>query len=253
MASDHCPIVIKMDDGIRLKLRTIKFEDTWRSYPAAKSIVYHSLKKHDDCNEYEVLQKKLNRTLKSLFFRRRNKCKDLNALKDKLKKEILDLQNKEALSSNWSVDDLFELRNKVNQLNITMRRLSTWWNQRAKARWHEEGNTNSKLFHNIATARRNGNHIFQVKDEANKLQVEEDQIEKVFTKFFEKKWEYRECEVTGWPSIMENQKLNAEDMELLNAEFTENELQIVVKETINLLCEPKVGVSSEQHFVAGDL
>ncbi|KAI0511099.1 hypothetical protein KFK09_011721 [Dendrobium nobile] len=196
MASDHCLVVIKMDDRIRLKTKTIKFEDTWRSYPAAKSIV--------------------------------NKCKDLNALKDKLKKEILDLQNKEALSSNWSANDLFELRNKVNQLNITMRRLSTWWNQRAKARWHEEGNTNSKLFHNFATARRNGNRIFQVKDEANKLQVEEDQIEKVFTKFFEKKWEYRECEVTGWPSIMENQKLNAEDMELLNAEFTKNELQIAM-------------------------
>ncbi|XP_020680995.2 uncharacterized protein LOC110098486 [Dendrobium catenatum] len=206
MACDHCPIVIKMDDRIRLKPRTIKFEDTWRSYQEAKSIVYHSWKKHDDGNEYEVLQKKLNRTLKSLFFWSRNKCKDLNALKDKLKKEILDLQNKEALSSKWSADDLFKLRNKVNQLNITMRRLSTWWNQRAKARWHEEGNTNSKFFHNFATARRNGNRIFQVKDEANKLQVEEDQIEKVFTKFFEKKWEYSECEVTGWPSIMENQK-----------------------------------------------
>ncbi|XP_020682349.1 uncharacterized protein LOC110099507 [Dendrobium catenatum] len=197
MASDHCPIVLKMDDRIRFKPRTIKFEDTWRSYPAAKSIVYHSWKKQDEGNEYEVLRRKLNRTLKSLFFWSRNKCKDLNALKDNLKKEILELQNKEALNNNWSAEDLFLLRNKVHQLNITMKRLSTWWNQRAKARWHEEGNTNSKLFHNFATARRNGNRIFQVKDEANKVHMDEDQIEKVFTKFFEKKWEYRECEVTG--------------------------------------------------------
>ncbi|KAI0530950.1 hypothetical protein KFK09_000499 [Dendrobium nobile] len=102
MASNHCPIVIKMEERVQLKSKTIKFEDTWRSYPAAKSIVYHSWKKNDVGNEYIILQKKLNRTLKSLFFWSRNKCKDLNALNEKLKKEILDLQNKEALNNNWS-------------------------------------------------------------------------------------------------------------------------------------------------------
>ncbi|KAI0497271.1 hypothetical protein KFK09_020494 [Dendrobium nobile] len=197
MASDHCPIVLKMDDRIRFKPRIIK-----------------------------------------------NKCKDLYALKDSLKKEILELQNKEAFSNNWSAEDLFVLRNKVHQLNITLRRLSTWWNQRAKARWHEEGNTNSKLFQNFMTARRNGNRIFQVKDEANKVHMDEDQFEKVFTKFFEKKWEYRECEVTGWPNIMENQKLNAEDMELLNAEFTETELQTAVFQQGNNKSPSADGVTS---------
>ncbi|KAI0492194.1 hypothetical protein KFK09_026461 [Dendrobium nobile] len=201
MASDHYPIVIKMDERMRPKVKTIKFEDTWWSYPAAKSIVYHSWKKNDVGDEYTILKKKLNRTLKSLFFWNKNKCKDLNVLKERLKKKILDLQNKEALNSNWSVDDVFELRNKVHELNITVRRLSTWWNQRAKARWHEEGDANSKLFHNFATARRNGNRIFQVKDEANKLQEEEDQIEKKLTDAY---------------------------MELLNAEFTEKEMQILM-------------------------
>ncbi|XP_020704677.1 uncharacterized protein LOC110115703 [Dendrobium catenatum] len=176
MASDHCPIVIKMDEMVRLKSRTIRFEDTWRSYLAAKSIVYHSWKKNDVGDEYTILQKKLNQ---------------------KLKKEILDLHNKEALNCNWSADDIFELRSKIHELNVTLRRLSTWWNQRAKARWHEEGDANSKLFHSFATARRNGNRIFQIKDEANKLQEEQDQIENVFINFFEKKWKYRECELTG--------------------------------------------------------
>ncbi|XP_020705074.1 uncharacterized protein LOC110115991 [Dendrobium catenatum] len=180
---------------MRFKSKTIKFEDTWRSYPVAKSIVYHSWKKNDVGDEYTILQRKLNRTLKALFFWSKNKCKDLNVLKEKLKKEILDLQNKEALNINWSVEDLFELRNKVHELNVTLRRLSTWWNQRANARWHEEGDANSKLFHSFATARKNGNRIFQIKDEANKLHEEEDQIEKVFTSFFEKKWKHRECEI----------------------------------------------------------
>ncbi|KAI0485910.1 hypothetical protein KFK09_029434 [Dendrobium nobile] len=138
MASDHYPIVIKMDERLRFKSKAIKFEDTWRSYPTTKSI------------------------------------------------------NKEDLGVNWSVEDLFVLRNKVHDLKVTLKRLSTWWNQRAKARWHEEGDTNSKLFHNFATARRNGNRIFQIKDEFNNLHDEDDQIEKIFIKFFEKKWKHRE-------------------------------------------------------------
>ncbi|XP_028555488.1 uncharacterized protein LOC114580865 [Dendrobium catenatum] len=197
MASDHYPIVVKMDEEVRFKSKAIRFEDTWSSYPTAKSIVYHSWKKNDFGDEYMILQRKLSRTLKSLFFWNKNKCKDLNVLKEKLKKEILKLQNKEALGVNWSVDDLFVLRNKVHELNVTLKRLSTWWNQRAKARWHEEGNTNSKLFHNYASARRNGNRIIQIKDELNNLYDKDEQIEK---------------------------KIAANDMDVLNAEFSVNEL-----------------------------
>ncbi|KAI0516070.1 hypothetical protein KFK09_008742 [Dendrobium nobile] len=54
VASDHSPIVFKLDERVRLKLKTIKFEDTWRSYPASKSIVYHSWKKNDFGDEEEV-------------------------------------------------------------------------------------------------------------------------------------------------------------------------------------------------------
>ncbi|XP_020691611.1 uncharacterized protein LOC110106176 [Dendrobium catenatum] len=155
--SDHSPIAFKIDEKVCIKSKTIKFEDTWRSYPVAKSIVYHSWKKKDFGDEGMILLRKISRTLKELFFWSKNKCKDLNKLKEELKKEILDLQNKEAVGIDVSVDDLLLLRSKIHELNVTLRRLSTWWNQRAKARWHEEGDVNSKLFHNFAMARRNGN------------------------------------------------------------------------------------------------
>ncbi|XP_020702374.1 uncharacterized protein LOC110113978 [Dendrobium catenatum] len=117
------------------------------------------------------------------------------------------------------------LRNKVHDLNVTLRRLSTWWNQRAKARWHVEGDTNSRLFHNFASERRNGNQINQIKYEFNKLHDEDDQIEKLFTQFFEKKWKYKQCEPTGWLLVSENQKTTDEEMALLNEDFSVNELQ----------------------------
>ncbi|KAI0493904.1 hypothetical protein KFK09_024031 [Dendrobium nobile] len=42
VASDHSPIAIKLDEKIQVKRTSIKFEDTWRSYLAARSIMYHS-------------------------------------------------------------------------------------------------------------------------------------------------------------------------------------------------------------------
>ncbi|KAI0492143.1 hypothetical protein KFK09_026409 [Dendrobium nobile] len=101
MASDHCPIVLKMDEKVQFNSKNIRFEDTWRSYPASKSIVFHSWNKKDSGDEAVILQRKLNRTLKALFFWNKNKCRDLNALKEKLKQEIMELQNKEALGVNW--------------------------------------------------------------------------------------------------------------------------------------------------------
>ncbi|KAI0530898.1 hypothetical protein KFK09_000446 [Dendrobium nobile] len=128
VSSDHSPIAFKLDDKVRIKSRTIRFKDTWRSYPAAKSIVFHSWNKNDFGDEDVVLQRKINRTLKALFFWSKNKCKDLNEVKERLKKEILELQHKEAVGVDWSAHDLLLLRSKIHDLNVTLNRLSTWWN-----------------------------------------------------------------------------------------------------------------------------
>ncbi|XP_020702062.1 uncharacterized protein LOC110113728 [Dendrobium catenatum] len=150
VASDHSPIAIKLDEKIQVKRNSIKFEDTWRSYPAARSIVYHSWKKNDFGDHSEILQRKNCRTMKALFFWSKNKCKNLKTLKEDLKKDIIELQNKEADGVGWTNEDLILLRSKVHELNVTLNRLATWWNQRAKARWHEEGDNNSKMFHKFA-------------------------------------------------------------------------------------------------------
>ncbi|KAI0488487.1 hypothetical protein KFK09_028320 [Dendrobium nobile] len=178
VASDHSQIAFKLDEKIQFKRMNIKFEDTWRSYPAARSIVYHSWKKNDFGDHSEILQRKTSRTMKALFFWSKSKCKNLKTLKEELKKDIIELQNKEAVGIDWTNEDLLLLRSKVHELNVTLNRLATWWNQRAKARWHEEGDNNSKMFHNFASARRNGNRVVQIRDVNNISQVEDDEIEK---------------------------------------------------------------------------
>ncbi|KAI0515959.1 hypothetical protein KFK09_008630 [Dendrobium nobile] len=91
------------------------------------------------------------------------KVKEFSVKKEKLKEEIFNLQEEEANVGWLSEDKLWELRSKVKELNLTIGCLNTWWKQRAKVRWYEEGDANTKFFHSFANARRSENWISQVK------------------------------------------------------------------------------------------
>ncbi|KAI0524473.1 hypothetical protein KFK09_003843 [Dendrobium nobile] len=195
VASDLSPIAFKLDERECSKMKNIKFEDTWRSYPAARSIVYHSWKKNDFGEE--------------------------------LKKDILELQNKEVVGIDWTNEDLLFLRSKVHELNVTLNRLATWWNQRAKERWHEEGDINSKVFHNFATD---------------------------FIHFLEAKWQSRTCELTGWPMVSENQKLSQRDAADLCSDslWMNYRFRYFNRETIDLQkCISKLITEEQMAFMSG--
>ncbi|KAI0529146.1 hypothetical protein KFK09_001693 [Dendrobium nobile] len=84
MASDHCPIVYRMEAWHSTKEKHFRFEVTWRSYPAARGIGRKSWLKKDFGDE----------------------------LRDELKKDILDLQTKEMSDVNFLIDDMCLLRQK---------------------------------------------------------------------------------------------------------------------------------------------
>ncbi|KAI0519569.1 hypothetical protein KFK09_007020 [Dendrobium nobile] len=89
VALDHAPISLNMVEPQNLKSKFLRFEDTWKSYPATWNIVLKAWKKTDFGSDAEILQRKLRRTLKSLYFWNKNKCKELNSLKAELKRKYL--------------------------------------------------------------------------------------------------------------------------------------------------------------------
>ncbi|KAL0916227.1 hypothetical protein M5K25_013720 [Dendrobium thyrsiflorum] len=138
------------------------------------------------------------RALKAIFFWSKSKHENLNILKDRLKKEILELQEEEA-DRGLSDVKIYLLKSKVLELNSTLGRLNTWWRQRAKVKWIEEGDTNSKFFHAFASARRNSNQINQIKDNKGNLVEDQSLIKDVFYELFIDKWKERRCVLRGWP------------------------------------------------------
>ncbi|XP_020675408.1 uncharacterized protein LOC110094499 [Dendrobium catenatum] len=96
LASDHCPILCSTAEQQRgVPSYWIKFEEAWIGFPKAWQLVADKWKVQDTGSEACKLQRKCNRSLKSLYFWSKNKLKMLNQLKDELDKEIKDLQELE--------------------------------------------------------------------------------------------------------------------------------------------------------------
>ncbi|KAI0529244.1 hypothetical protein KFK09_001791 [Dendrobium nobile] len=117
VSSDHSPIVLNLVEKQNQKSKFIIFKDSWKSFPAAWHIAIKAWRKSDYGSSAEILQRKLKRTLKALYFSNKNKCKDLNLLKEKLKEDIQKLQlEEEVCSENFPADRLNLLRSKISHL-----------------------------------------------------------------------------------------------------------------------------------------
>ncbi|KAI0492234.1 hypothetical protein KFK09_026503 [Dendrobium nobile] len=223
IASDHCPIAIKILESKITKSKKFVFEDIWLSYKASYSIVSAAWNKKSNGSASSILNSKFNRALRSLFFWNKEKHKNLFELKQKLKMEIIELQSAEISLGGLSDIKLRILRTKIAEFNNTLGRLSMWWRQRAKIHWMNEGDINSKFFHAYASSRRNSNKINGIKNEEGIFCEDKHIIEDIFLKYFNNKWKFRHCSLNGWPAPA--YQLNIEERNVLSKEFTFNELE----------------------------
>ncbi|KAI0497299.1 hypothetical protein KFK09_020522 [Dendrobium nobile] len=112
VASDHCPIVLKMFEMSCKGRSGIKFEDTWLSFKTAEYIVSSRWKRPFLGDDMEVLNKKCKKTLKDLFYWSKARLKNFSLEKDKLKAEILVLQDEESKLGWLEEDKLWLLKAK---------------------------------------------------------------------------------------------------------------------------------------------
>ncbi|XP_020689786.1 uncharacterized protein LOC110104856 [Dendrobium catenatum] len=225
IALDHCPIVLEVFKSVESHYKSFDFEDVWATCHGAFAIVENTWKKGRGNDPAISLNLKFKRTLQVLFYWSNVKFKSLNVLRDSLKKEIYDLQLEEA-EEMLNEAKLLLLKKMVNELNCTLARLNIWWRQRAKARWLEEGDSNSAFFHSFVNARRSSNWINHVKNEDGVLTDQLNEIESIFSNFFKAKWRHITCMVEGWPKPFA--VLDREDQLKLDADFSKEELQVMV-------------------------
>ncbi|XP_020677236.1 uncharacterized protein LOC110095870 [Dendrobium catenatum] len=226
IASDHCPILLDIYKPVENGSKDIRYEETWASYHGAVSLVKRIWLKNCLGDLPSALNLKIKRSLKGLFYWSKAKFMNLNLLRDKLKNEILEIQLEE--DEGWiSFDRLQLFRFKINELNVTLARLNTWWRQRAKARWMDEGDCNSSFFHTFANARRSNNWISLIKTKDDEWTI---------------------------PSAV----ISNVDQIMLDVEFTREELQEVLENSVRSISPGLDGVTFSffkdfQDVVKGDV
>ncbi|KAI0492159.1 hypothetical protein KFK09_026425 [Dendrobium nobile] len=151
------------------------------------------------------------------------RLKNFTLEKERLKGEILSLQDEESRDGWLDEENLWLLKAKVKELNGVLNNLNTWWKQRAKANWIKDGDANTKFFHSFASSRRNAKRISQVKDYNGMLTEDPTEIEEVFKRFLQGKWKYRNCSFSGWPEPWV--LLEDSDKDLMNTELDEAEIK----------------------------
>ncbi|XP_020680822.1 uncharacterized protein LOC110098346 [Dendrobium catenatum] len=202
IASNHCPLLLNMSPiSPRPRSKWIRFEDICMTYPATWRLVWKNWKKEDYGQPNEVLNHKCQRTLGNYFFWSRNRLKELGELKDSLECHIQELQMLESSNMGLSEAQDLELRKLVVDLNSSLARMATWWRQRVKTKWMEEGDAKSHFFHSFAMARRQGNRIVEVQNSSGKRITEQNLIIEKFLEFLRLKWKERQILMDNWPSF----------------------------------------------------
>ncbi|KAI0524489.1 hypothetical protein KFK09_003860 [Dendrobium nobile] len=169
IASDHCPLILKIYHDKVQHNGYLKFEDVWTSFPTSKAIVLKVWNKQVPGNAFEVIKVKCKKTLRALHYWSINKLKNFQQLKDVLKREIEDLKIEESERNGLSQEKLLLLRSKIHEYNVNLACLSTGWRQRSKIEWIKDNDMNTEFFQTFANSRRIGNSIFQLKNEEGVL------------------------------------------------------------------------------------
>ncbi|XP_028552979.1 uncharacterized protein LOC114580244 [Dendrobium catenatum] len=231
LASDHCPILLNLFECKADFKKLIRFEDIWISNPASSALVKKVWMKHTAGDYSQILNLKLRKTLKALFYwNKENNISLLNS-KEIILGDILKLQDRECKDGLLSDEDSWLLKSKVSEYNYVLAKINTWWRQRAKIKWATQGDSNTKFFHTFASARKIANFINYIINNNGQLVEDQHQIEDSIVSFFENKWRDRTCNFDGWPNPIS--QLNEEEAFSLNTEFSLMELETIFMQAGN--------------------
>ncbi|PKU84578.1 integrator complex subunit 11 [Dendrobium catenatum] len=189
--------------------------------------------KKDYGSANEVIQRKIRRSLKNLFYWSKNKLKELNDRNQLLKMEISMLQNKEAKEGGLNHGDLLLLRSMVTEFKTNLARIATWWKQRSKCQWMEEGEKNTSYYNTYASAKKKSNRILQIAKEDGSLVSNQEEIHGIMESFFKQKWKKRQCDLNNWPIFKYSECIQDNMKKILEADFTLDELKFTLNKMGN--------------------
>ncbi|XP_012853795.1 PREDICTED: uncharacterized protein LOC105973319 [Erythranthe guttata] len=183
--SDHIPLLLQLAgyprDFMNMKTKPFRFETMWTSHEECTKIIEEMWAAGTTLDPIEMWREKTNACRVGLT--RWNK----NVLGNP-KKRIMNIQQRlkvlqAGVMSARSNEEKSRLHNELEHLYGD---LDTYWKQRSRIQWVQEGDRNTSFFHAKASTRKRANHIGGIEDNFGEWKTKPSDIEKVITEYFGK-------------------------------------------------------------------
>ncbi len=116
-----------------------------------------------------------------------------------LEEVISSLQSQEVQSGGLSEGELGELRSHLALHDSLLRQQEIFWRQKSRVQWIQEGDRNTRFFHQSTVIRRHQNRIRAIRGEDGQLTEDPDTIQRILECFFRARW----TEQTGDGSLVD--------------------------------------------------
>jgi exonuclease III len=179
--SDHRPFQILLQEPVtkNKRRRPFRFEQAWTRLKSCDTVVseaWHSNTPGSHMFEVTEAIKSCQRELmkwdKEVFRSSQQKIHQLGEVLRRLEDRAMSEENHH------------EMKKLKSEMNVLSGREEIKWRQRSRVQWLEEGNRNTKFFHNKANQRRRKNAIEKLMDEHGRIQADPTIIEQITVSYF---------------------------------------------------------------------
>lgn len=174
--SDHDPIIMELfDTSYSRKQFRFKFENVWLKEPGFQDEVagyWQGISTTLLLPKLLSVSSFMAKWGRNFFHKFRDKVKK----KKELLNILVDRTDEKGIRSYFNVQ---------NQLDELLKQEEVYWQQRAKAFWLTNGDTNSKFFHAFASARKKANRIDQLRNVRDELTSSHEEMCEMVVEYYQ--------------------------------------------------------------------
>ncbi|KAF7807038.1 uncharacterized protein G2W53_039199 [Senna tora] len=180
VGSDHSPLIARLFPKFWIVKRQFRFEEYWAEDDECKDVVNRSWNTTNDSRGWEKFMGSKKAATESLTDWSKRKFKRADLQIKKLKAEVQHLQN--SRSDAAGVEKMAKCKEKID---VLWKQEEAYWHARAKVKWLQCGDKNSRFFHLTTIKRRANNRISRIKDANGVWKEDREGIREVLQSYYE--------------------------------------------------------------------
>ncbi|KAJ0964447.1 hypothetical protein J5N97_029569 [Dioscorea zingiberensis] len=186
--SDHCPIVMQTKTYMTKGKRPFRFVNNWAQSNICKQIVKETWSPLTRGNPMQQLNHKFCKLQKELIKNCGKINKDMEQKIQQVENEIIEIEKKH-YQQHGDINIENKLRCLYNKQQALIRQNATLWAQKSRVQWLQDGDSNTKFFHQVTKNHRAHNRINHLLTKSQQIITEFQDIDQEFTNFYSTLWD----------------------------------------------------------------